>query len=713
MKLRPAPRYHFDPDDRITIHDVQYRPLGSNEAGHVLMRLVEPLIAESHTHEDIARLIDTPHFHVEHRYFSPQAAEQRLRDDTALFSTRPESVQKRAFWRELWVDAFNLLYERKIVKKTGSSIDEHKLLLTGTVVQLLKERRGSNKRSHTFNSLQMRDPPSGKSILDWMRDYEAGGLLALCDDLPRSGNRRERLEDEEAALLAREVRGYMKRGGPEKSQILKNVKNAFNARNEERKAQGLPPLAIPSRNKVYAEINALDPFQVCCARYGLEKALKKFRPVGKGLEVTRPLQRVEMDEWQVDLVTLAIETGVYEIMSPEERKKIEKVRRWLTVAVDCCTEVILAMRLSPTPSAAVSIATLEMITEDKGQWADAVGALTPWGHSGTPMTVVTDGGVGKSYEFRQRVTDLGGRVERPPAGQPSLRSRVERTFRTVGTDLVPRLTGRTFSNVIQRDGYPSEDRAGLFDDDLAFAIIRWVVDIHHNRSHEGLNGATPFNAWRKAEAEWGTTPPPDATKRRLVFGTRLKSTVTNGGITVLGVQYHSEALHRWAIHQRKREVQVRWHPNDIGVISVEFDGGWHNVGAVHETFHGVKADEWLPAIKALRANNKLEAEIAEPIVRKAIQAIRDMNAAAEKRADLSVPDWSAERLEREENSLFIGFHVAKLGGDATSHVSAQPATGLFANTIEITPQSITNSIPNSDNSPEAVRPKKSGNWTLE
>lgn len=713
MKVRPTPRYHFDPDDRITIHDVQYRPLGSTEAGHLLMRLVAPLVAESHTHEGIARLIQTPHFHVERRHFSPQAAEQRLHDDNVLFSTRPESVQKRAFWRELWVDAFNLLYDKKVVTKTELSIDEHKSLLTGTVVQLLKERRGSNKRSHTFNSLQMRDPPSSKSILTWMRDYEAGGLLDLCDDLPKSGNRMERLLHEEASLLAREVRGYMKRGGPEKPQIFQNVKHAFTARNDERKTQGQPPLAIPSRNKVYAEINALDPFQVYCARHGLEKALKRFRPIGKGLEVTRPLQRVEMDEWQVDLITLAIETGVYEIMSPEQRKKIEKVRRWLTVAVDCCTEVILAMRLSPTPSAEVSIATLEMITEDKGHWADAVGALTPWFHSGTPKTVVTDGGVGKSYEFRSRVTDLGGRVERPPAGQPTLRARVERLFRTIGTDLMPRLTGRTFSDVIQRDGHPSEDHAGLFDDDLAFAIIRWVVDVQHNRSHEGLNGATPFNAWRKAEAEWGTTPPPDATKRRLVFGTRLKSTVTNAGITVLGVQYHSEALHRWAIHQRDREVQVRWHRNDIGVISVEFDGGWHNVGAVHKTFHGVKADEWLASARALRVNHKLEAEFAEPIVRKAIQAIRDMNTAAEKRADLSVPDWSTERLEREENSLFIGFHVAKLGEGATDNVSTQSATDLFANTIVVAPQPISNTVSASDKPSDPAQPKKSGNWTLE
>jgi putative transposase len=714
MRLRPAPRYHFDPDDRITIHDVKYRPLGSNEAGHVLMRLVEPLVAESQTHEEIARLISTPHLQIEHQYFSPQAAERRLRNDDALFSTRPVSVQKRALWRELWVDAFHLLYEKKVVTKTEPSIDEHKLLLTGAVVQLLDERRGSSKRSHTFNSLEMRKPPSAKSILTWMRDYEEGGLIALCDDLPKSGNRMERYVAEAAALLAREVRGFMSPNKPGKKQIFENVEKAFNARNEELKAQGLPPLAIPSRNKVYAEINALDPFQVYCAQHDLEKALRKFAPVGKGLDVTRPLQRVEMDEWLVDLITLAIDTGIYEIMSPEEREAIAKGRRYLTLAIDCYTDAILAMRLSPTASAASAIAALEMTTEDKTTWGNAVGALTPWDMGGTLKTIVTDSGPGgKSNDFRQRVVDLGGRVERPPAGRPTLRARVERIFRTIGTRLMPRLAGRTFSDVVQRDGHPSEKRAVLTEDEIAFALVRWIVDVYHNTPHEGQNGATPFNAWRRAEATWGIAPPPDATKRRLVFGTQLTATVTNGGITILGVRYHSEALHRWAIHQHSRQVRVRWHRNDLGVISVEFDGGWRNVGAVHETFHGVKADEWLPAARALRVNHKLEAEIAEPIVRKAIQAICEMNAAAEKRADLSVPNWSAERLEREENSLFIGFHVADPIRDTADNASAQPGSDLFANTIEVAPQPISNTVSASDKPSDPAQPKKSGNWTLE
>lgn len=84
----------------------------------------------------------------------------------------------------------------------------------------------------------------------------------------------------------------------------------------------------------------LDPFQVTLAREGEAAARKKYRPVLHGLDLTRPLQRVEIDEWQIDLITLMKDSGMFDLLTDEERAAMgldkKKARWWITVAI-CCT----------------------------------------------------------------------------------------------------------------------------------------------------------------------------------------------------------------------------------------------------------------------------------------------------------------------------------------------------------------------------------------
>jgi putative transposase len=213
-------------------------------------------------------------------------------------------------------------------------------------------------------------------------------------------------------------------------------------------------------------------------------------PVGAGLEVSRVLERVEIDEWEVDLITLLMLFGVWDILSDTEKdalglKKGPGVRMSLSVAMDSYSRCILAMRLSRAPSIASALATLEMVLVDKGPWADAVGALTPWCMSGLPESVAADAGPPyRSAEFRAALADLGITSARPAAGEAGLRARIERFFGTISTSLMPRLSGRTFSNILQRGDYPSNELAALTVEELSNALVRWVVDIYHNSCHE-------------------------------------------------------------------------------------------------------------------------------------------------------------------------------------------------------------------------------------
>ena len=124
------------------------------------------------------------------------------------------------------------------------------------------------------------------------------------------------------------------------------------------------------------------------ARYGVKHAMSKMRPVGRGLEVSRPLERVEVDEWKIDLMTILAQSGLLALFEHEELEALgltdAKGRWWLVAAIDCRTRVILGMKLTKDPKTSSAVECLRMVVSDKGQFADAVGAVTPWSQFGSP-----------------------------------------------------------------------------------------------------------------------------------------------------------------------------------------------------------------------------------------------------------------------------------------------------------------------------------------
>ncbi len=118
------------------------------------------------------------------------------------------------------------------------------------------------------------------------------------------------------------------------------------------------------------------------ARWGRNYAIKKLRPVAEGLDISRPGERVEMDEWHIDLMSILYSAQLHMVLGKEFMaalmKSGEKARWWLVVAIDCRTKVILGMKLTRKLNTSAARDCLRMVVSDKGQWADAVGALSPW-----------------------------------------------------------------------------------------------------------------------------------------------------------------------------------------------------------------------------------------------------------------------------------------------------------------------------------------------
>ncbi|SIO39444.1 putative transposase [Rhodovulum sp. ES.010] len=664
-------RYRFETYDKVTINGIDFRPVSESEEGYIFVRVDKTGVAEAFPHGVLSRRVADGDIVHERGAFLPEGVRRSLVNSAAdidLLATLPDAARERLLIRDAFVQAYYDLERQGRVKRTYDSVDRVMVKLQTLAKEYTDTRNGKAARKYVGGYETMPKAPSSKTLLEWVRGYERENLVGLGDHRAKGGNRTSRFMPEERIILMEEVRKYATPERPTQAMIFRNVQAAFEVANAERAKEGLSPLAVPSRETVRRSILKLDPFHVDIGRMGLEAARRKHAPVGQGLQLTRPLERVEMDEWEVDLITIMSDTGLLAHLDDEELRSLgfldskgkprKTFRMWLSVAICAASRCIVGMRLSTTPTAANAVKTLEMVVRDKGQWADAVDALSSWDMHGTPETIVTDGGSSyKSLDFRGACADLGITAERAPGGLPQLRGTVERVFRTIGDTLIPRLTGRTFSNVVARGDYDSEGRAALTIDDLTFALIRWVVDIYHNTPHAGLAAQTPLNRWRELNHVWGVTPIPAMRRRRLVFGTATECTVQNDGITVLGISYQTEQLARWAIHARNKKVEVRWYSEDLGAIEVKLDGEWHQVDAALAGFAGVKAQTWLAAARRLRAARRKEAEMALPIVLQAIREIEAMNSDAKAAASILTEDWSEDRLAYQEERLFTGFNV--------------------------------------------------------
>jgi putative transposase len=591
-------------------------------------------------------------------FFDPAQAARRLNTATPLVSMLSKKRRALHSKRSAWVAAFNEMRREGNLKATDESIkaNENDLFRRASRLTEGMNPMGSNAPGSSWDFAQV---PSSRTLRRWVREAALFGEAGLIDNMHLRGNRNRLMEPEATGIMMREVRKYMGLERPTKRVIFDNVAIAFGKANVERVEAGLPPLNAPSRETVRRAVNSLDPFTVMVAREGLEAARKKYMPVGNGLQLTRPGERVEMDEHTIDLMTLMHSTDLWGRMTDKERHAVglnNSTARWvLTVALCATTRCILGMVISRGPKATAAVQCLQMVISNKGQWSDAVRAHGPWDMHLTPEMIVTDNGTAfKSEAFRVACADLGISVEHTVAGMPQQRGRGERWFGTLNMAVSTLSPGRTFSDIATKGDANPADRAVMTFDDFAFAIVRWIVDGYHNTPHRGLGGETPLQCWRRLSVQYGVTPSPDMRRQRLVFGQNMVRKLTKEGLTVLGVRYHSERLALWMNRNDEDQIDVRWHPRDMGAVEARLGDEWFEIPAVDPMMEGRAAQTWLVATRSLRAAHPKRKSFDRDVVLAAMNAIQERNAAAMAMAGLLVDDWSDQRVKNMEATMFQG-----------------------------------------------------------
>jgi putative transposase len=685
-----TPKYRFDRTDRISIGPRHFVCVNTLPKGHLFERVDDPMMTQFFTHHEIDTLKRDGSLTYDHGFFTSGSQTVLGHSETLCLAMLPEKEQIEIVRRFEYVRRFlvhEAAWEEVAAKKRSRRKPiETKVERTTRGDAVMKEivkvinaemrqvdyaealARAGNKRVRFGVEMAASKGISARTLRRWVTTYEAteemeqGGRpeyasLALRPLYRNCGNRTPFYDFETYRFIRKYAIAYASRDRFSVKTCHNQMMAGLDAFNADRLARGLPEVALPSKSLLGAHIKALDKFAVYAQRKGIEKARIKFGPTGQGPDAVRPLQRVEMDAWQVHLKTLLVQAGVYAFLSAKQREKVEKVRLWLTVIIDCASRCILAMTLTPTADGEAGIQALAMAMSDKSDIAKAAGALTPWPMTGTMEALFVDNGY-SAVAFRAATVGALPHTSITPAALPWLRPYIERLFRTFDLHLMPLFSGRTFANVVEADDYDSDKLASLTTEELSTAFVRYAVDIYHLTPHEGLRGETPFDAWERLCEECAPLPAPDETKFTSLFGILRNPKLTKSGLRVLGIYYQSDELQAW--HRRKGDVvmEIRVHPKNVAIAVVNFGGKWARITPTEDGYQNVTMPDYLAALKRERAQNLGKAKVHHPTLKKALRETADLGRSSRRRAGIHELTHSGAEIDKAEQMLRETLHVS-------------------------------------------------------
>jgi putative transposase len=640
-------------NDRITLKNSERRVVSSDAVGYVLARTGHSVDLHEHfTHEEIVKLIDAGEMRIDRNWFDESRARARLMAGVDSLADLKTEEQNLLLHREYYVSEFlKMEAADKDVKRTDVAIRK-------AIVRIEVNRLTDGTRCDVW--IKDKRPPSSRTLRRWLKNYEDGArnVVALRTKHRHSGNPLSNIDPEVHKLLTKYAVAYCHEARPTVSLLHGKLVAELAEINRQREADGLERLTPPAKATLQRRVHKLNQFEVHASRHGIASARARFTVVGTGLDVTRPLQHVQIDTWTIQLHTILNDLGLDQYLTPEDRKKLKKERLKFCGVLDVASRSFLAYRISELDDAQNAIAALAMSVSDKSAIAKSAGCKSDWPQRGPGACYSPDAGPAFiDAGFRGTIAGLKSVYENAPAGLSHLRGHIERSLGTFHTMLMPHFTGRSFSNIVEKGEYEADKRASIIKKQVPMIFTRFIVDIYHHTPHEGLGGETPYMAWNRLTSLYGTAPCPNVHERRDVFGVPLKRSLDTRGIRVGGNFYQSDEMQEWRRQVGDTELDIRFDTNDIGHISAWFDDRWNVVSAVRKSLRGVDFNTWKAAVADLRRRHAAGARVYEHVVHDAIRAISAIAEDAVCRTAISGTRPTAKELDWEESGLMLGFDI--------------------------------------------------------
>jgi putative transposase len=463
-------------------------------------------------------------------------------------------------------DALYIVTNRDL--STYSESDQAQARFRLEVIEPLLTKRSLSNRSIEAHCQRYRDPCSNKpislsTVRRWICRYRARGadVTSLVD---RRRGRRITDKSEFLDLFEQIIHEkYLVQEKVLRSHIVATIQEQIRTLNESRAPE--EQLKVPSEATLFRRLRDLDAAIVDRTKYGADYANNKHRVAIAIVKTTRILERVELDNAQLDIILIDPYTGI--VLG----------RPWLTVAVDHYSKMVLGFHLSLEAPDAQTIqqCLVNSILPKQGlllRYPDITGE---WPAAGIWKSLVMDNGMEMhAADLKDLCLETGMHILFCPRKKPWFKAVVERVCREFN-GVVHQLPGTTQSNPTKRADYKSEKEACLDIGTLEHILIQWIVSIHNTKPHR-KNQMPRVERWKQSEEKFGIElPESPAALQLLVSGTTTR-TLFHYGVEYDRLQYNSTALQDLKRRLLKHSdgpletevVKVRYHEDTVEYVDV-------------------------------------------------------------------------------------------------------------------------------------------------
>ncbi|WP_322263837.1 Mu transposase C-terminal domain-containing protein [Pseudomonas asiatica] len=362
---------------------------------------------------------------------------------------------------------------------------------------------------------------------------------------------------------------------------------------------GLTP---PSKNSVISRVKERGERELHRLKHGAESAAQKFGAKPGTLEVSAPLELVEIDHTRVDCM----------LCDKDDRKALS--RPWVTLIIDVYTRVIvgyyIAFHAPSTLSVACAITHAVLPKKNYLEQLKCEHVQHPF--YGVPKILHMD----NAKEFRslklQKACALHGITPqyRPP-GKKHYGAHVERLIGTMMTSHVHLLPGTTMSNAKDKGDYDSEAKATFTIDEFT----QWFagqVGIYNHTEHRML-GCTPADKWHKSFTDENGSPRyptiiSDQFSFRLDFMPEERRSIRPVGVELFGKKYWAPELKHCV---GMKNVIIKYDPYSLYSIWAKIDNEYVQLRRSDLTSEDTTYEQHLITIacRASRKDNKMDRNI--------------------------------------------------------------------------------------------------------
>lgn len=686
-------RYGIGPSDRCRYLGRLWDYSTEFENGVVLRSVEEdrPVEFEPLEWRDVTRKVDIGVLEILYDYHTERNAILRLQE-AKIFELPPRVILRARMVSEFLAAEFDVYDTGVKVSRSDACIAKFLAVFIAQCEEQAPEKGG--------NGLNFKkEKPSPRQFRRLIKRFEQGGLDPR-SLLPRYKGRSApciTYTPDELVFHQKHAEMYLTKD----KLTMKACWEEMVGQNLKRVKAGEASLNLPSLRSFQRMINEYGDFRKEYARSeNKHRVMRKFIIAQKGLQVKRPLQIIEMDEHEMDLVRLLNRNGIWQFLHPDVQKRIEDRRRvWMSVALDAWSRSVCGLNiLYAEPDADAAVATLAMVAQDKNNIAALAGTTCEWPQAGQPEDIHTDAGSGYIADrFQVAAMAFTGRAAIPPSKHPHLRARVERFFRTINQRYIHMFSGQTFSNVLLRDEYDAEKHAHMTHDELCSLLVRLIVECYHNTPHRGLYGLTPLEAWywgsQYADGAVRGRPGPD--RYREIFGLTDTRKIGNRGIQILNLFYRSDELQALRKRWLNAELTIRINDQDMSKISVKnlYTNKWMDVGCTSDGLEGVSLFEWMETIRHVKRKFGRMAMWYQDKMRIGLVDVREASRQSKVAAKISTPGVTAREVrDFEEKEIATNRYSQRENIDlgdpalvAPAHVPVSPGEDPFSPTGNFEP----------------------------